>query len=47
MIGQDLYVLLCGRVVANVVGDFVDVPPVPLYRGRVARRSLAKGLDSR
>jgi hypothetical protein len=27
MIGQDLYVLLCGRVVANVVGDFDTVPP--------------------
>jgi hypothetical protein len=27
MIRQDFYVLLCGRVVANVVGDLDTAPP--------------------
>jgi hypothetical protein len=45
MIGRDHDVLPCGRVVANVVGDFVTVPP----RSRriadgVARCLRAKGL---
>jgi hypothetical protein len=45
MIGQGLDVLLCGRVVANVVGDSVAAPPRFRRIADAAERRLrAKGL---